>query len=132
MIPVSAPDYEQIMFKQYQDCRQGSKTVETFLEEFHKLSSQNNLLEIEAQQVARFVGGLHWAIQDRVAMQTVYTLTEAVAMAIKVETQLDRSKAMVGVAPPKKKRKLKFALRHFDWRLSFCSVLLIWFFGVAT
>ena len=90
------PDYEQIIFKQYQDCKQGSRTVETFLEEFHRLSSRNNLLETEAQQVARFVGGLRWAIQDRVAMQTVYTLTEAVALAIKVETQLDRTKTALG------------------------------------
>jgi len=89
------PDYEQILFKQYQDCRQGNRTIETYLEEFHRLSSQNNLLETEAQQVARFVRGLRWAIQDRVAMQTVYTLTEAVTLAIKVETQLDRSKVAV-------------------------------------
>jgi hypothetical protein len=74
------------LFKQYQDCRQGSRTIETFLEEFHWLSSRNNLLETEAQQVAWFVGGLRWTIQDRVAMQTVYTLTEVVALAIKVET----------------------------------------------
>jgi len=53
-------------------------------------------METEAQQVARFVGGLRWTIQDRVAMQTVYTLTEVVALAIKVETQLDRSKTAVG------------------------------------
>jgi len=52
------PDYEQILFKQYQDCRQGNRTIETYLEEFHRLSSQNNLLETEAQQVARFVRGL--------------------------------------------------------------------------
>ncbi|XP_034888842.1 uncharacterized protein [Populus alba] len=90
------PDYEQVLFKQYQDCKQGSRTVETFLEEFHRLSSRNNLLETEAQQVARFVGGLRWTIQDRVAMQTVYTLTEAVALAIKVETQLDRTKTTLG------------------------------------
>jgi len=90
------PDYEQILFKQYQDCRQGSRTVENFLEEFHRLSSRNNLLETEAQQVAWFVGGLRWTIQDRVAMQIAYTLTEAVALAIKVETQLDRSKTAVG------------------------------------
>ena len=90
------PDYEQILFKQYQDCRQGNRTIETYLEEFHRLSSRNNLLETEAQQVARFVGGLRWAIQDRVAMQIFYTLTEAVALAIKVETQLDRSKVAIG------------------------------------
>jgi len=33
-------------------------------------------------------------------MQTVYTLTEAVALAIKAETQLDKSKAMVGARNP--------------------------------
>jgi len=80
------PDYEQILFKQYQECRQGARTVKAFLEEFYRLSSRNNLLETEAQQVARFVGGLRWAIQDRVATQTVYTLTEVVALAIKTKT----------------------------------------------
>ncbi|KAG6790273.1 hypothetical protein POTOM_006421 [Populus tomentosa] len=60
----------------------------------NRLSSRNNLLETKAQQVARFVGGLRWAIQDRVAMQTMYTLTKAVALVIKAETQLDKSKAM--------------------------------------
>lgn len=46
--------------------------------------------------MVRFVGGLRWTIQDQVSMQIVYTLTEAVALAIKVETQLDRSKITVG------------------------------------
>ncbi|KAG6774961.1 hypothetical protein POTOM_018379 [Populus tomentosa] len=59
------------------------------------LSSCNNLPEIDAQQVARFVRGLRWAIQDRVVMQTIYTLTEAIALAIKAATQLDKSKAAV-------------------------------------
>ena len=29
-------------------------------------------------------------------------------------------------------KKRKFVFATFDWRLSFCSVLLTWFFGVAT
>ncbi|KAG6794151.1 hypothetical protein POTOM_003386 [Populus tomentosa] len=39
--------------KKYQDCRQGSRVVQAYVKEFHKLSSRNNLLEIDAQQVAR-------------------------------------------------------------------------------
>ncbi|KAG6765013.1 hypothetical protein POTOM_029027 [Populus tomentosa] len=42
----------------------------------------------------------HWAIQGRVAMQTIYTLSETVALAIKAEAQLDRSKAMVRAKNP--------------------------------
>ena len=36
------------------------------------------------------------------------------------------------VAPPQKMKIKICFLRHFDWRLLFCSVLLIGFFGVAT
>jgi hypothetical protein len=67
------PDYEQILFQQYQDCRQGRRTVQTYVEEFHILSFHNNLLETEVQQVARFVGGLRLNIQDRLSMHTIYS-----------------------------------------------------------
>ncbi|XP_073263062.1 uncharacterized protein [Populus alba] len=87
------PDYEQILFQQYQDCRQGNRAVQAYVEEFHRLSSRNNLMETDAQQVARFIGGLRLNIQDRVSMHTIYTLTEAINLATKAETQLDRTRA---------------------------------------
>ncbi|KAG6741161.1 hypothetical protein POTOM_056650 [Populus tomentosa] len=90
------PDYEQILFQQYQDCRQGSRTVQTYVEEFHRLSSRNNLSETDAQQVSRFVSGLRLAIQDRVSMQTIYSVTEAINLATKAEAQLERAKSIAG------------------------------------
>nr|XP_034929565.1 uncharacterized protein LOC118060451 [Populus alba] len=90
------PDYEQILFQQYQDCRQGSRTVQTYVEEFHRLSSRNNLSETDAQQVNRFVSGLRLAIQDRVSMQTIYSVTKAINLATKAEAQLERAKLIVG------------------------------------
>jgi hypothetical protein len=87
------PDYEQILFQQYQDCRQGIRTIQAYVEEFHILSSRNNLLETNAQQVARFIRGLHINIQDRVSMHTIYSLTEAINLATKAEAQLDRTRA---------------------------------------
>jgi hypothetical protein len=89
------PDYEQILFQQYQDCKQGNRTVQAYIEEFHRLSSRNNLLETDAQQVSGFVGGLRLTIQDRVSMQTIYSLNEAINLATKAEAQLDRSKANI-------------------------------------
>jgi len=89
------PDYEQILFQQYQDCRQGNRTVQAYIEEFHKLSSCNNLSETDAQQVNRFVGGLRLTIQNRVSMQTIYSLNEAINLATKAEAQLDKSRANI-------------------------------------
>jgi hypothetical protein len=89
-------DYEQILFQQYQDCRQGNRTVQTYVEEFHRLSSRNNLSETDGQQVSKFVGGLCLTIQDRVSMQTIYSLTEAINLATKAETQLEMAKLIAG------------------------------------
>jgi len=91
-----SPDYEQALFQQYQDCRQGNRTVQTYVEEFHRLSSRNNLSESDAQQVSRFVGGLRLTIQDQVSMQTIYSLTKAINLATKAEAQLERAKSIAG------------------------------------
>jgi hypothetical protein len=42
-------------------------------------------METKAQQVARFIGGLRLSIQDKVSMQYVFTLTEAISLATHVE-----------------------------------------------
>ena len=52
------PNYEQTLYNQYQNCRQGVRSVADYIEEFHRLSARTNLSENEQHQVARFVGGL--------------------------------------------------------------------------
>jgi hypothetical protein len=47
-------------------------------------------METEAQQVARFISGLHMMIQDKVSMHWVFTLTEVASLAARVEKQLKR------------------------------------------
>ena len=49
-------------------------------------------MEIEALLVARFIGGLHLPIQDKVSMQHVFTLTEDVSLATRAEKQLEWSR----------------------------------------
>lgn len=45
-------------------------------------------MKIEAQQIARLIGGLRLAIQERFSIQTVYMLTEAINLTTRVESQL--------------------------------------------
>jgi hypothetical protein len=49
-------------------------------------------METEAQLMARFIGGLRLPIQDKVSMQHVFTITEAVSLATRAEKQLERSR----------------------------------------
>ncbi|XP_039138745.1 uncharacterized protein LOC120276074 [Dioscorea cayenensis subsp. rotundata] len=83
-------DYEQTLYSQYQNCRQLSRSVTEYAEEFMRLASRNHLTESDAQQVARFNNGLHFDIQDVVSLQTTWTLDEAVRLALKAEHMFAR------------------------------------------
>ncbi|TYK31395.1 serine/threonine-protein kinase TIO-like [Cucumis melo var. makuwa] len=52
------PNYEQILYNQYQNCRQGTRTIADYIEEFHRLGARTNLVENEQHLIARFIGGL--------------------------------------------------------------------------
>ena len=87
------PNFEQQLFQQYQECRQGARTVQAYVDDFYRLSAWNDLMETEAQQVAWFIGGLCLPIQDKASMQHVFTLIEVVSLATRAEKQLERPRA---------------------------------------
>jgi hypothetical protein len=51
-------------------------------------------METGAQQVAKFIGGLRLAIQDKVSMHTIFTLTEVVSLATRAKKQLERPRVL--------------------------------------
>lgn len=77
------PDFEQWLFQQYRECRQGGRTIQAYVD----------LMETEDQQVARFIDRPRVAIQDKVSMHFVFTLNEAVSLATRGEKQLERPRA---------------------------------------
>ena len=81
------PDYQQELFRQYQDCRQGTRTVNEYMKEFDKLANRNDLEETKDQRISRFVHRLRVSIRDQVSLQTLYTLNEAVTLSKKIEYQ---------------------------------------------
>ncbi|KAI0500296.1 hypothetical protein KFK09_018508 [Dendrobium nobile] len=83
-------DYEQMLYVQYQHCVQGPRSVSDYTEEFYRLSARNNLNESDNQLVARYIGGLKDPIQDKLELNSVWTLSQAVNFALKAETQMSR------------------------------------------
>ncbi|XP_031745523.1 uncharacterized protein LOC116405899 [Cucumis sativus] len=82
------PNYEQTLYNQYQNCRQGTRTVTEYIEEFHRLSARTNLSENEQHQIARFVGGLRFDIKEKVKLQPLRFLSEAISLAETVEEMI--------------------------------------------
>ena len=62
-----------------------------YMEEFYQLNARVNLSETEDQLIAHYIGGLKLVIQDRLALQGVWTMIDAVNLTMKVESQINRS-----------------------------------------
>lgn len=75
-------DYE---YNQYRNCRQGTRTVREYTDEFQCLSSRNNLGETEDQLIARFASGLKTGVQEKMQLHTAVNLSETINMVEHVE-----------------------------------------------
>ncbi|KAG7586297.1 Integrase catalytic core [Arabidopsis thaliana x Arabidopsis arenosa] len=78
-------DYEQILYKMYIECVQGKRNVTEYTAEFLRFSERNDLGETENQKVARYISGLKSSIQEKMGLQTVWTVQEASSLALKAE-----------------------------------------------
>ena len=81
------PNYQQELFRQYQDYRQGTRKANEYMEEFDRLANRNDLEETEDQRISRFVHELRVSIRDQVSLQTLDTLNEVVTLSKKIEYQ---------------------------------------------
>ena len=43
------PDYDQMLYQQYQDCKETTRFISEYTEEFYRLNAQNDLAETESQ-----------------------------------------------------------------------------------
>ncbi|KAI5655107.1 hypothetical protein M9H77_32294 [Catharanthus roseus] len=82
------PDYEQILFQQYQRCQQNQRSVQEYTIDFMRLAERNDLRESEVHQVSRYLDGLKPHIRDRIGVQVVKSVTEAKNLAIKAKLMI--------------------------------------------
>ena len=52
------PDYDQMLYKQYQNWKQSNCSIFEYTKEFYRLNARNDLAETESQQVAQYISGL--------------------------------------------------------------------------
>ncbi|KAL9683693.1 hypothetical protein QQ045_015521 [Rhodiola kirilowii] len=79
-------DYEQILYKLYLDCVQGRRSVTEYSTEFLRLSERNELKETKNQKVARYISGLKFSIQEKMGLQTVWSVAAASTLALKAKS----------------------------------------------
>ena len=79
-----SPDYQQIFYNQFEQYRQSMRTMTTYMEEFHHLTSRCDLSLTEEQHTAKYIHRLKYSIQERVDLQDVYSVDEAQNKAKKV------------------------------------------------
>lgn len=71
--------HEQILYNQYQNCRQGVRGTADYTKEFHRLGERMNLAEGENHVIAQFVGGLWSDIKEKVRVEPITFLSDTIS-----------------------------------------------------
>jgi hypothetical protein len=91
MRPAFLPhNYLRTMYQRLQNWNQGSKSVDEYTEEFHKLLARVDLSKLDEQLVSRYIGGLRTQIQDTINLFDPVNISSAHQRALLVEKTLAR------------------------------------------
>lgn len=80
-------DYEQMMFEEMLQLRQGSLSVDQFTDRFHELSVRSRVVETEQQTLARYRTGLHSDLRKDMWTARLINVEEAYQLALRLEKQ---------------------------------------------
>ena len=91
------PDFEQVLYQQFQSCRQGNRYVPQYTKESYRLKTRLDLNESEAFSITRYKEGFKWEIDERLAVQSFHNLDDIVLAAQRVEQLMERGKSKTRV-----------------------------------
>lgn len=81
-------DYEQMMFEEMLQLRQGILTVDQYTDRFHELTVRSKVVENEQQTLARYRTGLRNELRKEMLIARILNVDEAYQLALRVEKQL--------------------------------------------
>ncbi|XP_022842142.1 uncharacterized protein LOC111365867 [Olea europaea var. sylvestris] len=88
--------YTQALFQRLHSLRQGTRSVNDYIEKFYQLVARNDLSETEEQMVARYLGGLRQPLQDVLSLHSLWTVSEAYQRELAVEKQQSKMPVVRG------------------------------------
>ncbi|XP_041011327.1 uncharacterized protein LOC121255090 [Juglans microcarpa x Juglans regia] len=80
-------DYEQMMFEEILQLRQGSLSVDQFTDRFHELSVRRKIVQTEQQTLARYRTGLWSKLCREMWIARLINVEEAYQLALRIEKQ---------------------------------------------
>ncbi|KAG6778073.1 hypothetical protein POTOM_017918 [Populus tomentosa] len=81
-------DYEQMMFEEMLQLRQGSSTVDQYTDRFHELTTRSRIVETDQQTLARYRNGLRGDLYKEMLIARLINVNEAYQLALRLEKQL--------------------------------------------
>jgi len=84
-------DYEQMMFEEKLQHRQGSLSVDQFTDRFHELTIRSKVVETEQQTLARYLTGLRSELRKEMWTTRLINVEEAYQLALRIEKQMGPS-----------------------------------------
>ena len=84
------PDYRDLMFQEFLNCKQLGNSVAVYTKEFYRLQSYIDLNESEAYNISRYKMGLRWLIKKRLCVQSFHSLADLILAAKGIEQLIER------------------------------------------
>ena len=111
------PNYQQELFRQYQNCRQGTRTVNEYMEEFDRLANHNDLKEIEDQ----------WESNTQISFFCMLFTISTINMKIpcKLINEMKSVKHLSNSPQPPPPRNYSWAFNYFQWYVSIINFNLL-------
>jgi hypothetical protein len=83
-------DYQINLFRKMQNLRQKGMAVKEYTGEFYRLNIKTGQRERDEENIARYINGLRYEIQDELNMMSVKTVDDAYQFTLKAEEKLAR------------------------------------------